>query len=54
VRKAGELLITDEAKKTKSVEAVEDWAFGHPSFQFDDILVDMLASISDQERAFDK
>jgi hypothetical protein len=54
LRKAGELLVVDETKKTKSVEAVEDWAFGHPSFRFDDILVDMLASISDQERALDK
>jgi len=44
----------DEAKKVKAVESVEGWAFGQPSFRFDDILSDMLASVYEQERVYDK
>lgn len=54
VRRAGELLAVEDAKKIKAVESVEGWAFGQPSFRFDDILVDTLASIAEQERNFDK
>lgn len=43
-------MAVDEAKKIKSVEEVEGWAFGQQSFRFDDILCDLLASISEQER----
>ncbi|MBS1889922.1 MAG: hypothetical protein JST59_01400 [Actinobacteria bacterium] len=46
LRRAGELLMVDDLKKTKAVETVEGWAFGQPYFRFDDILSDMLASIS--------
>jgi|JI6StandDraft_1071083.scaffolds.fasta_scaffold46240_4 hypothetical protein len=53
-RKAGELLSIDDAKKANTVTAVEGWAFGQPSFRFDDILSDLLASISQQERSDDK
>lgn len=46
-RKASELLTVDENKKQKSIEMIEGWAYGEPCFQFDDILVDLLASIND-------
>lgn len=36
----------DDNRKQKSLDIVEGWAFGEQSFKFDDILVDLLASIN--------